>query len=148
MLLSKKMWTTQGMMARLVRFLPHLTPIISRGELLRWSGPHRHISGRDAELLDPGTTSGPQPPLSRLWEKRNSFKEAIPQTLQVWSEKPQEAPLFKGAGNSCGTWYSGIHAAPPRTQFLFLEEPPFADCHAGNTQEALLAVTCFSKHWM
>ena len=148
MVLSEKPWTTQGMMARVVRFLPHLTPIPSRGELLRWSGPHRHISGRGTELPDPGTTSGSKPPLPGLWERRNSFKEAITQTLQVWSEKPQEAPLSKGAGNSYGTWYSGIDAAPPRTRFLFLEEPPFADCHAGNTQEALLAVTCFSKHWM
>lgn len=39
-----------------------------------------------------------------------------------------------------------VPAAPSRTGFLFLEETPFADCHEGNTQEELLAVTCFSKH--
>lgn len=89
------------------------------------------------------------PPVCAARERRNSFNEAISKIQQVWSRTCQELPLFKRRGYFSGTGlYSIIHAAPPRTRFLFLEEPPFADCREGNTQEELLAVTCFSKHWM
>lgn len=42
--------------------------------------------------------------------------------------------IFSHSRSSPGTW------------FLFLEEPLFVDCEEGNTQELLLAATCFGKH--
>lgn len=61
----------------------------------------------------------------------------------------ENSQFSKELGYLGGTWLDAvIPATSPRTWFLFLEEPPFADCREGNTQEELLAVTCFSKHWM
>lgn len=91
----------------------------------------------------------PQTSVCGLQKRRNSFNKATFKIEQVWSRKPQELPLFKGMGLLQWHWIIFSHShSSPRTQFLFLDKPPFAACCEGNTQEELLAVTCFSKHWM
>lgn len=112
------------------------------------------LEGEAAVLWSPPTDLGyrfrsvPQSlPVHGVQERRLSLNEATFKLQQVRSRKPWELPLSQGMGLL--RWhliiFSHSHSSP-RTRFLFLDKPPFADCCEGNTQEELLAVTCFGKH--
>lgn len=84
------------------------------------------------------------------WEKKKRLWWSHIQTIAGAKWEASGTPTFRGNGGLL-RWHLIIFShsrSSPGTRFLFLEEPLFADCEEGNTQELLLAATCFGKHWM
>ena len=121
MLLSEKPCTTQCIMARLVKFLPHTPQSLPPGSCWGWSGPHRHISGRDAELPDLGTTSGVSPKLCcpGFGKEETALRKPYSNTPGV-EQAASGSPTFQQSGQLL--WhliFRRSHGSPEDTVFIF-----------------------------